>query len=124
MLAGPLRYQVMLQKPTLQRVQGGAPVSVYSDWVFVYAAIEPLTPREYLAAQAINSDISVKIRIRFRPGLDATLRVYHRHGPGSPQQEDLYDVIGPPVEVLTNRTEVWLMCKLRDTPSFRTGDPQ
>lgn len=124
MLAGPLRYRVMLQRPTVTQITGGAPVTNYADWIEVWAAIEPLTPREYLAAQAVNSDITKKIRIRFRPGLTAGIRVYHRHGPGSPQPQDLYDVMGPPVEVLTNRTEVWLMVKQRDTPSFNTGEPQ
>lgn len=122
MLAGKLRYKVMLQKPTTTKSGGGSITDNYVDWIQVSAAIEPLTPREYFAAQAVNSDITVRIRVRFRPGLDARLRVKHVHGSGSPNVVDLYDVQGPPVEVLSNRTEVWLMCKRRDTSGFRTGE--
>lgn len=122
MLAGKLRFRVWLQKGA-DVVSGGGSTSVaYTNWIQVWAAIEPMTPREYLAAQAVQSDISVKIRIRYRPGLTAKLRVVHQHGPGSPEIIDTYDVEGPPVEVMSNRTEVWLMCKRRDTAGFRTGD--
>lgn len=121
MLAGPLNKRVWLQRPTDSSSIGGAPVTTFTDWVPVWAAIEPMQPREFVAGNAVNSDITTRIRIRKREGLNSVMRVRRLHGPGSPQIEDLYDVQGPPVEVMTNNTEIWLMCKLRNTQGFRTG---
>lgn len=121
MLAGPLNKRVWLQRPTDDKSIGGAPVTTFADWVEVWAAVEPMNPREFIAGNAVNSDITTRIRIRKREGLNSALRVRWLHGPGSPQVEDLYDVQGPPVEPLTNRTEIYLMCKLRNTQGFRTG---
>lgn len=124
MLAGPLNKRVWIQARTESASTGGAPVDNYADVVEVWASIEPLQPREYLAAAAINSDITVKIRIRKRAGVDATTRIRWTHGPGSPQITEYFDVEGPPIEVLMNQTEVWLMCKKRTTPGFRSGVPR
>lgn len=123
MLAGKLNKRVWIQRMTEATSAGGAPVEKFDDWIEVAAAIEPLQPREFLAAAAVNSDITIKIRMRKRQ-VDATMRIRWTHGPGSPQVTELFDIEGPPIEVETNSTEMWLMCKRRDTVGFRTGEPK
>lgn len=122
MLAGPLNKRVWIQRPIDgQKSPGGAPVTTFTDWIEVWAAVEPLVGREFIAAQSVNADVNVRIRIRRRAGIDSTMRVRWLHGPGSPQTEELFDIQGPPIEPITNRVELWLMCKQRDTRGFRTG---
>ncbi len=50
------------------------------DWVevaTVWAAIEPLSAREFIAAQATQSKITARIIIRHRDGLNAAMRLLH-----------------------------------------------
>lgn len=43
----------------------------------VWAAIEPLSAREFIAAASTQSAITAKIIIRFRPDVDASMRIVH-----------------------------------------------
>lgn len=124
MRAGLLRHKVTIQRAVDVQTGSGAVETVYENWlVDVWAEVLPLSPRELIAARAVQSEITAKVRIRYRPGLDARMRVYHRRAPGSPSLIDWYDVEGPPVEVEGRKREVWLMCKRRDGEGFRTGAP-
>jgi SPP1 family predicted phage head-tail adaptor len=77
--AGPLRYRVVLQRPVIQSDDTGEPV--ITEWVDVcqpvYAAIESLTGREWLASAEFRPDVSTRIRVRWRTGVDASCRVLH-----------------------------------------------
>jgi SPP1 family predicted phage head-tail adaptor len=77
--AGPLRYKVALQAPSVQTDDTGEPV--ITEWVDVcppvYAAIESLTGREWLASAEFRPDVSTRIRIRWRTGISAAHRVVH-----------------------------------------------
>lgn len=44
----------------------------------VWAAIEPLRGREFFAAQAVNAEVTTRIRIRYREGIDRTMIVRHK----------------------------------------------
>lgn len=44
----------------------GEPISTWQKFAEVWAAIEPLTGREYWAQQQVQSEITVRIRIRYR----------------------------------------------------------
>lgn len=79
MRAGKLRHRVMLQKlgRTRNPVTGGWTegwVDVASAW----ASIEPLSAREFIAAQASQSEITARVVIRYRPDVDATMRILYR----------------------------------------------
>jgi SPP1 family predicted phage head-tail adaptor len=77
--AGPLRYRVVLQSPVVQTDDTGEPV--ITDWVDVcppvWAAIETLSGREWLASAEFRPDVSTRIRIRWRTGVSASHRVVH-----------------------------------------------
>lgn len=79
MRSGKLRHRVVIEKPgqtqdpaTGEMMPGWAPVAT------VWAAIEPLSAREFIAAQAGQSEITARVTIRYRPGIDATMRIIHR----------------------------------------------
>lgn len=75
-----LRHRITLEIPGLAQ----DPVSgeMIPGWqVFaenVPASIEPLSARDFIAAQANQSEITARIVMRHRDGIDATMRILHR----------------------------------------------
>ena len=87
--AGRLRRLINIE----ERQQQQDPVTgeIQTVWVPVAekvpAAIEALSAREYIAAQATTATIQARIIIRFRPGMNAAMRfiaddgtIYNPHG--------------------------------------------
>lgn len=104
MRAGKLRHRITIQsRHTARGTMGGES----AQWVDVAqclpAAIEPLNGRELLTAQQVQSEITVRIRLRYRPGIEAKMRVLYRGEVYSIQY-----VINPE---LLNR-ELQLMCSV------------
>lgn len=123
MQAGRLRHRVTIQRAVDVKTDSGAVRTEYVDWLDTWAEVAPLMPREFWAAQQVQSDITAKIRVRYRPGMNAKMRVRHQREAGSPSVVDVYDIEGPPVEVEGRRWEVWLMARRRDAEGFRSGNP-
>lgn len=76
--AGKLRHRVCFQ--SLERVIDSAGDTV-EEWVTAFecwAAIEPLSAREFIASQAGQSQVTARIVIRYREGVKATMRIRHR----------------------------------------------
>lgn len=71
------------QRVTLERMQGGQDElgqPLPDEWAPLgacWAAVLPLQGREYIAAQAVQSDVTTRIVIRYRPGITAADRVIH-----------------------------------------------
>jgi len=72
---GELRNRITLQEYTISKDSFGAETETWSDVAQVWASIEPLSGREYFAAQQINAQISTKVTIRYRAGIKPTMRV-------------------------------------------------
>ena len=78
MQAGSLRHRVTLQrKQQTQNPQTGALLTAWVTEAIVRAAVEPLSAREFVAAQAVQSNVSVRITVRYRPGITAAMRILH-----------------------------------------------
>lgn len=77
--AGALRHKVTIQRQELaQNPVTGAMVATWvTVWERVPAAIEPLSAREFIAAQAVQSEVSMRITIRYRDGVKASMRILH-----------------------------------------------
>ncbi len=102
MRAGDLDQRVTLESYTTTQDDWGQPIEGWTTFATVWAAVEPLRGREFIAAQAMTSELSARIRIRYRPGITGTMRVKH----GS----DTYGIEAV-IHVKTGRQEVQLMCK-------------
>ena len=78
--AGRLRHRVDIQsKVQEQDPQTGEMIDSWvTTWPQVPAEIAPLSVREYIAAQAIQSNISARIVIRYRDGMLPTMRILHK----------------------------------------------
>lgn len=77
MKIGKLRHRITLQEYTSSRDSFGAEVETWSDTATVWASIEPLSGREYFAAQQVNAEISTKITLRYRSSVKPTMRVLY-----------------------------------------------
>jgi SPP1 family predicted phage head-tail adaptor len=76
-----------------------------SDSILVtelWAAVEPLQGKEYFAAFAEQADITTRIRIRYRSGIDRTMWAVHNG-----IRYDIKYIIHPKLA----RKELQLMCK-------------
>lgn len=78
--AGNLRHRITIEK---KMVTGRHPVTgtEITEWVPLWegvpAEVVPLSVREFVAAQSVQSKLAARIRIRWRPGVDASMRILH-----------------------------------------------
>lgn len=76
--AGKLRHRVVIQKPVeTQETDMGAMDVVWQNVATVWASIEPISVREFIAAQVETSKVTTRIVIRYRPDVTAKMRLYH-----------------------------------------------
>lgn len=103
MRAGDLRHLVTLQSSV--KVQNPTTGSITESWESageVYASIAPLSAREFIAAQAVQSKVSTRITIRYRSGVTATMRVVYA--------ERTYRIEGVLPDVKSGREWLTLPC--------------
>lgn len=78
MQAGKLRHRISLQKPVkVQSPTTGAIVNSWQEVTTLWADIAPLSAREFVAAQATQSQVTARITIRFRNDVTAKHRIVH-----------------------------------------------
>lgn len=104
MLVNRLRHRVTLQRPVTTRTDSGAVVKGYEDVATLWAAVEPLRGREYFAAYAEHVDVTTRIRIRYRDGIDRTMIINY-----CGRVFEILSIIQPNLQ----RIELQLMCKER-----------
>ena len=72
-------HRITLQrKEQAQNPLTGALTTTWATVATVWAAVEPLSAREFIAAQAGQSEVSARVVIRHRDDVDATMRALHR----------------------------------------------
>jgi len=78
MQAGKLRHRVELKQViNEQDNQSGANIETWQTLASVWASIEPLSARDFIAAQAAHNQISARAVIRYRPQITAGMRLIH-----------------------------------------------
>lgn len=84
--SGRLRHRVRIEQEidqvdsngdTIQDPNTGAVSKEWIEVATVWAAIEPLSAKEFIASQATQSQVVARIVIRQRPGLNAAMRLVH-----------------------------------------------
>lgn len=73
--AGRLRHRVRIESPTRTQDAGGTLATTWDVVAEVYASIEALSVRDFIAAQAVQSKVSVRITIRHLSGLSTDMRL-------------------------------------------------
>lgn len=83
--AGRLRHRVDIQQP-VEAQDDTTGEMVVTGWVNVYAnvpaEIAPLSAREFIASEALQSTVAGRITVRYRIGVTAKMRCKHddHHG--------------------------------------------
>ena len=102
MKAGQLDQRVTVERFSSTEDELGQPIETWAPLFTCWAAVEPLTGREYLAAQAAVSEVTARIRMRFRPWMTAQDRVVHNG--------TVYGLEAG-LDVHSSRRELHVMCK-------------
>ena len=90
--AGRLRHRISLQrKIQTQDATTGAVTETWQEVAKLWAAIEPLSAREFIQSQTMQAQIVARIVIRHREDIDATMRAVHQR-PGKPDK--IYNIHG------------------------------
>src|SRR5215211_8132444 len=90
LIASDLRRRIRIEERTTVRDEYGGETTTWGYVADVAASIEPLTGRDYVAAQQAQSRITARIRIRYLPGITSEMRV--RYG------DTIYAINGPPID--------------------------
>ena len=79
MRAGMLRHRVTIQRQEIVFGKFGAPLhdKVWENVATVWASLEAMSGREFFASQQVQSEVTHKVTIRFRPGVAADMRIVH-----------------------------------------------
>ena len=75
MRAGQLRHRVTIQSRSTTPDTYGQPALTWTDWQDVSASIAPLAGREAITADAVQSSITHRIRLRYLEGLTVAHRI-------------------------------------------------
>lgn len=75
MNTGDMRHRVQIQQRIETPNEFGEPVVNWNTIATRWGAIEPLTAKELIAAQQVQSDVSHKIRMRYYAGLTPKMRL-------------------------------------------------
>lgn len=75
--AGRLRHRVKIQRPVQTQDPNGDMITEWQTVATVWADIQPLSAREFIQSQAMQSQIVARVVIRHRDGIDASMRLVH-----------------------------------------------
>lgn len=126
MQIGKLRHIVTIEYP--QRSQNADTGEVIDTWVPVpgalriHAEVLPDRATEFFGTRQVQSTLNAMIRLRWREGIDATMRVKHylRDAAGTEPLVEYWDVQGA-IHFQDRFRELRLMCLARDAEGFRRG---
>jgi SPP1 family predicted phage head-tail adaptor len=102
---GKLRHLVTLQQPS-ETTTGGETARSWSDVAEVSAAIEPISSREYFLASQPRADVTHRVTIRYRAGIQSTRRIVWKEG----NTTRTLNLLGPPIDREERHAWLELMC--------------
>lgn len=76
--AGDLRHRVLIQQQVTTRDDDGVSHTTWVDVAAVWASVEPLSAREFIQSGQTQAAVTARITIRYRAGLQASMRILHR----------------------------------------------
>lgn len=77
--AGELRHRIMVQHFASGRDEDGYPLpEQWVDYMPLWAKVTHLSGKDLIAAQASNSKVVARVKIRYREDIDTTMRVIYK----------------------------------------------
>lgn len=101
---GLKRHLVGIQRPVTQVVDGHELERWVSYADEVWASIEPLSGREFFAAQQVQADVTHRVRIWYLAGVKSDMRVVT-------SDSRALQLVGPPIDPDELHVELVLMCR-------------
>jgi SPP1 family predicted phage head-tail adaptor len=78
MQSGKLRHRVVLQaEAPSQDATTGAITNGWTTFATVWASVEPLSAREFIAAGGVGSGVVARVVIRYLAGVVPSMRIVH-----------------------------------------------
>ena len=77
MRAGTLRHKVIIQVGTEAQDGFGGVTLTWATFATVWAAIEPISGKEFFDSQQVNAEVTTRIRIRYLASVTPKMRVLH-----------------------------------------------
>jgi SPP1 family predicted phage head-tail adaptor len=102
--AGMLNKKVTIQKKVIGtpgQDAYGQPSNTWATYFIVWASIEPIQGREFWAQQQIQSEVTVRVRTRYIPGVTTGMRIYYN--------SKIYSIESI-IDVKDRHSEMQLMC--------------
>lgn len=100
--AGELDQRITVQSPSATVDALGQRVETWTDVATLWAKATPLRGREFFAAGAMQSEATVRFTIRYRAGIDGTMRVVWRSVP--------HAIVAEPMDVDGGKVALEIMC--------------
>ena len=88
-LANKLKHRISIYRPPDPEIdvdEAGQPLDEWIPVAETWAAIIPLSGRELATAQQVDAEVTTRIEIRYRTGIDRTMKAVY----GSQEFEFLY----------------------------------
>lgn len=106
--ANDLNRRITIQRKGRTEDDAGYPIPNPQEWVDVFpfklwASREPLRGREFFAANAEQAEISVRYKVRYRPGITTKMRIIDW------KDNRTYEIKAVLDDVFDDRTETHLM---------------
>lgn len=99
---GEFRHTITFQESSGTQDDYGELIDDWKDVITVKAAIYPISGKEFYAAETVNSEVTHKINMRYKPGLKPSMRVKFK---------DRYFNIISIINFQERNVELQLMCK-------------
>lgn len=103
---GVLDKKVTLMRRRLVIDKSGAPQNTWFPVCDVMAAIEPISGREYWMAAQSNREATVRIVIRYREGINDSMRVLYK----AKDRVKVYEMKSVPINTNEENRYLQLMC--------------
>jgi SPP1 family predicted phage head-tail adaptor len=99
---GKLRHRITIEQVDETQDAGGEMLGNWSVYAIVQASIQPISGREYFAAQSTQADVTHRINLRHLTGVTPKMRVKY----GS----RIFDILSV-INVDERNRELQLMCR-------------
>jgi SPP1 family predicted phage head-tail adaptor len=97
-----LRHKITLQERKNTENEYGESTEEWIDIYTIWASVNPVVGREYFAAETVNSEVTHKIRIRYKENINPFMRVKFK--------ERFFRIISV-IDFEEKNLEMQLMCK-------------
>jgi SPP1 family predicted phage head-tail adaptor len=105
---GKMRHKISIKSPTGVQNTFGEPFidnTTGGQYLYqnIWASVEPLIGKEFYDSKKIQSEATLKIRVRYMTGIESDMLIEHN--------SKKYQVVGNPINPEESNRELIIMCK-------------